>query len=84
MTKSHLRSSVPCLQTSLYRSLWVVHQVHRPKFTDLSLQIPMAGAKFTDLSLHITPYKEDGKKESPGLHENQDAPGSVKKEMGIL
>jgi hypothetical protein len=48
-----------------------VYQVHRPlftgcpqgraKFTDLSLQIPIAGAKFTDLSLHITPYKEDGK-----------------------
>ena len=31
-------------------------------FTDLSLQIPIAGTKFTDLSLQITPYKEDGKK----------------------
>ncbi len=28
-----LRSSVPCLQTSLYNSLWVVYQVHRPFFT---------------------------------------------------
>ncbi len=53
--KNHLRSSVPCLQASLYRSLWVVYQVHRPPFTgcpsglgnqvsckviSLSLQIP--------------------------------------------
>ncbi len=31
--KNHLRSSVPCLQTSLYRSLWVVYQVHWPLIT---------------------------------------------------
>jgi len=34
MTKSHLRSSVPCVQTSLYRS-----PIAGAKFTDLSLQI---------------------------------------------
>ncbi len=29
----HLRSNVLCLQTCLYRSLWVVYHVHRPIFT---------------------------------------------------
>jgi hypothetical protein len=71
--KNHLRSSVPCLQTSLYRSLCVVYQVHRPLITGCpsgqlqSLQIslyraPIAGTKFINLSLQITPYKEDEKK----------------------
>jgi len=31
--KNHQRSSVPCLQTSLYRSLWVEYQVHWPLIT---------------------------------------------------
>ncbi len=56
-----LRSSVPCLQTSLYRLIWIVYQVHRPLITGhpsglgelQSLPIslyrsPIAGAKFTD------------------------------------
>jgi len=53
--KNHLRSSEPCLQTSLYRLLWVVYQVPRPLIT-LPL-ITLVGkairvtAKFTDLSL---------------------------------
>jgi len=66
--KNNLRSSVLCLQTSLYRSLWAVYQVYRPlsagrpsglgnQGTRKVYRSPIAGAKFADLSLQITPYK---------------------------
>jgi len=48
---------VPSSQTSHYRKPeWFRQSGQLAKFTNLSLQITIAGAKFTNLSLHITFY----------------------------
>jgi len=78
MTKNHLRSSVPCLQTSIYRSLWVEYQVHWPLITGCPSGLGSQGSNLQSLpiSLYRSPiadakftdlslqitYKEDGKK----------------------
>jgi len=63
MTKSHLRSSVPSSQTSLYRSPWWVRQSGQLQSLPISLyRFPIAGANFTNLSLQTPPYKEDWEK----------------------
>jgi hypothetical protein len=73
----HLRSSAPCLLTSLYRSLWGEYHVQTSLYRSplwvrsygqlqclpTSLyRSPMAGTKLADLSLQTTLCKEDGKK----------------------
>jgi len=53
----HLRSSVPCLQqTSLYRLLWVVYQVHRPLSTGHPCGLGSQGSCKVYRSLFTDPH----------------------------
>ncbi len=55
---NHLRSSAPCLLTSLYRLLWGEHQVHRPHFTGRPSGLGVMGScKFYRLLLTGPPLQ---------------------------